>query len=204
MRLGQLEGEVRCHYRTEDAGLGCQKFKRYGLEHVSNSLTYTDINGVWMCLGLFGFGCSSHCHTRWFAVFGHVSFKFRGMVWHLFLEANAFIWRGTKLFDLDLGVPRLPFGKLNQEGSGKAGNRYEHVEGDLIFPAGEFERSIRIPIIESPLWSATLEFKVILEHPIGCQSRDMISEVFVWCAPFFLSCLLIVEFKDILDRSIII
>eukprot|EP00438_Fugacium_kawagutii_P015147 Skav220616 [mRNA] locus=scaffold507:330226:336877:+ [translate_table: standard] len=65
MRLGQLDGEVRCHFRTEDAG------------------TVQNAGG---------------------------------------------------------------------EGSGKAGLRFEHVEGDLIFPSGEFQQSIRIPIIESPLW----------------------------------------------------
>lgn len=51
----------------------------------------------------------------------------------------------------------------------------------MIFPSGEFERSIRIPIIESPLWSATMEFKVLLEHPIGCQllgpARDIIASL---------------------------
>eukprot|EP00913_Durusdinium_trenchii_P013124 g12319.t1 len=56
-----------------------------------------------------------------------------------------------------------------EEGSGKAGVRYEHVEGVLVFPSGVYEQRIEIPILESPLWSATLEFKVVLESPMGCQ-----------------------------------
>lgn len=81
-------------------------------------------------------------------------------------EAEEFIVSVMRLGQLE-GEVRCHY--RTEEGSGKAGNRYEHVEGDLIFPSGEFERSIRIPIIESPLWSATMEFKVLLEHPIGCQ-----------------------------------
>lgn len=60
-----------------------------------------------------------------------------------------------------------------QEGSGKAGNRYEHREGDLVFEKGVFEKTIEIPIVESPLWSATLEFKVVLEDPVGCDSVEV-------------------------------
>ncbi|CAK9073175.1 unnamed protein product [Durusdinium trenchii] len=56
-----------------------------------------------------------------------------------------------------------------EESSGKAGQRYEHVEGQLVFPSGVYEQRIEIPILESPLWSATLEFKVVLESPMGCQ-----------------------------------
>lgn len=81
-------------------------------------------------------------------------------------EAEAFTVSVMRLGQLE-GEVRCHY--RTEEGSGKAGSRYEHVEGDLIFPSGEFEQSIRIPIIESPLWSATMEFKVVLEHPIGCQ-----------------------------------
>ena len=56
-----------------------------------------------------------------------------------------------------------------EEGSGKAGCRYEHVEGDLVFEKGVFERTIDIRILENALWSATLEFKVLLEEPMRCQ-----------------------------------
>ena len=38
-----------------------------------------------------------------------------------------------------------------------------------MFPSGVYEQRIEIPILESPLWSATLEFKVVLESPMGCQ-----------------------------------
>ena len=56
-----------------------------------------------------------------------------------------------------------------KEGSGKAGCRYEHVEGDLVFEKGVFERTIDIRILENALWTATLEFKVLLEEPIRCH-----------------------------------
>ena len=56
-----------------------------------------------------------------------------------------------------------------EEASGKAGSRYEHVEGDLVFEHGVYENRIEVPILDSPMWSATLEFKVILESPVGCQ-----------------------------------
>lgn len=58
---------------------------------------------------------------------------------------------------------------LPKEGSGKAGCRYEHVEGDLVFEKGVFERTIDIRILENALWSATLEFKVLLEEPMRCH-----------------------------------
>ena len=65
-----------------------------------------------------------------------------------------------------------------QEGSGKAGCRYEHVEGDLVFEKGVFEKTIDITILENALWSATLEFKVILEEPIRCHSSSRALEQF--------------------------
>lgn len=58
---------------------------------------------------------------------------------------------------------------LPKEGSGKAGCRYEHVEGDLVFEKGVFEKTIDITILENALWSATLEFKVLLEEPMRCH-----------------------------------
>jgi len=81
-------------------------------------------------------------------------------------EAETFSVSVMRLGSLD-GEVRCHY--RTQEGSGKAGSRYEHVEGDLIFPSNVFQQSITIPIIESPLWSATLEFGLVLEHPIGCQ-----------------------------------
>ena len=59
-----------------------------------------------------------------------------------------------------------------KEGSGKAGCRYEHVEGDLVFEKGVFERTIDIRILENALWSATLEFKVLLEEPMRCHLEN--------------------------------
>ena len=69
-----------------------------------------------------------------------------------------------------------------QEGSGKAGCRYEHVEGDLVFEKGVFEKTIDITILENALWSATLEFKVLLEEPIRCHlgKRALGKNSFFW------------------------
>mmetsp|Transcript_20945 Transcript_20945/g.48821 ORF Transcript_20945/g.48821 Transcript_20945/m.48821 type:complete len:844 (-) Transcript_20945:340-2871(-) len=53
--------------------------------------------------------------------------------------------------------------------SGKAGKRYVHSEGEIIFEDGEFQHSIDLDILNSPTWSATLEFKVMLENPLSCQ-----------------------------------
>jgi len=43
------------------------------------------------------------------------------------------------------------------------------LEGDLVFEKGVFERTIDIRILENALWSATLEFKVLLEEPMRCH-----------------------------------
>eukprot|EP00435_Cladocopium_sp_Y103_P041628 s1840_g11.t1 len=110
-----------------------------------------------------------------FPEYRFLNVSFLKSVWHFslvqiwdILQFTSAIFVADEAEAFTVSVMRL--GQLEgEEGSGKAGSRYEHVEGDLIFPSGEFEQSIRIPIIESPLWSATMEFKVVLEHPIGCQ-----------------------------------
>ena len=56
-----------------------------------------------------------------------------------------------------------------EAGSGKPGVRYVHAEGEVVFGDGQFEESIDIQIIDSPDWSATLEFKVVLSNARGCS-----------------------------------
>ena len=56
-----------------------------------------------------------------------------------------------------------------EAGSGKPGVRYVHTEGEVVFGDGQFEESIDIQIIDSPDWSATLEFKVVLSNARGCS-----------------------------------
>ena len=53
--------------------------------------------------------------------------------------------------------------------SGKAGSRYVHTEGLITFEHGQYEQSIPVGILNNPDWMATLEFKVVLENPVGCQ-----------------------------------
>ena len=53
-------------------------------------------------------------------------------------------------------------------GSAKAGERYVHAEGEVVFGDGQFQQSIDIQILDSPSFSATLEFKVVLSNPQGC------------------------------------
>lgn len=53
------------------------------------------------------------------------------------------------------------------DGDGKAGSRYIHVEGDLVFKPGEIMKQIQVPIIESRAWSSSLEFKVVLSDIKG-------------------------------------
>ena len=55
-----------------------------------------------------------------------------------------------------------------ESGSGKAGKRFVHTEGEVVFADGQFEQSIDIEILDSPTWSATLEFKMVLSNPNGC------------------------------------
>eukprot|EP00439_Symbiodinium_sp_Y106_P033586 s6759_g4.t1 len=53
--------------------------------------------------------------------------------------------------------------------SGKAGSRYVHTEGQVIFQPGQYEQSIPVEVLDTPGWMATLEFKVVLENPVGCH-----------------------------------
>ena len=53
--------------------------------------------------------------------------------------------------------------------SAKAGMRFVHAEGEVVFEDGQFQQSVDIEILDSPTWSATLEFKVVLTAPMGCS-----------------------------------
>ena len=59
--------------------------------------------------------------------------------------------------------------------SGKAGSRYVHTQGQVTFEPGQYEQSVTVEILDSPGWMATLEFKVVLEHPIGCHLGKYLS-----------------------------
>jgi len=55
------------------------------------------------------------------------------------------------------------------DGDGKVGMRYKHTEGKLVFKPGEIMKQINVDIIESPAWSSSLEFKVVLHAASKCS-----------------------------------
>jgi hypothetical protein len=56
-----------------------------------------------------------------------------------------------------------------RDGSGRAGERYTARQGKLVFEDGEYEKMIEIGIIQSTVWSPTLEFRVELLRPDRCE-----------------------------------
>ncbi|OLQ00898.1 Sodium/calcium exchanger 2 [Symbiodinium microadriaticum] len=56
-----------------------------------------------------------------------------------------------------------------EDGSAKAGVSYTHTEGELVFPPGEYRQSIEIEVVKNPRWAPTLEYKVQLADPVGCN-----------------------------------
>mmetsp|Transcript_18280 Transcript_18280/g.35240 ORF Transcript_18280/g.35240 Transcript_18280/m.35240 type:complete len:734 (+) Transcript_18280:393-2594(+) len=56
-----------------------------------------------------------------------------------------------------------------EDASAKAGSRYEAVSGTLVFEPQVLSKTIRVPLISSDAWSTTLEFKVRLHDPRGCD-----------------------------------
>eukprot|EP00928_Gymnodinium_smaydae_P071430 TRINITY_DN55018_c0_g1_i1.p1 TRINITY_DN55018_c0_g1~~TRINITY_DN55018_c0_g1_i1.p1 ORF type:complete len:855 (-),score=126.34 TRINITY_DN55018_c0_g1_i1:175-2739(-) len=56
-----------------------------------------------------------------------------------------------------------------EDGSALAGQKYEHVVGKVDFKDGEAMRPIEIPLIGDDSFDTTLEFSIVLEHPIGCS-----------------------------------
>lgn len=56
-----------------------------------------------------------------------------------------------------------------EDGSGIAGERYEATEGELNFEPGEVYKSLAVPIIDTDKWNTTLEFKIRLTDPQGCE-----------------------------------
>lgn len=56
-----------------------------------------------------------------------------------------------------------------EDGSGKAGDRYEAFSQVVSFSPGEFSKTVEIMIIDTDFWAPTLEFKVRMDRPIGCD-----------------------------------
>lgn len=64
---------------------------------------------------------------------------------------------------------RVSCSYCTEDGSGKAGSRYQASSGEVVFEEGELNKTIRIRIINSEDWAATLEFKVKLFNPDFCE-----------------------------------
>ena len=87
--------------------------------------------------------------------------------------APIFVAEEGKDFSIKLMRLGSLFGRAScyfqtQASSGKAGSRYVHTEGEVVFEDGQFQQTIDIEILDSPTWAATLEFKVVLSTPQGC------------------------------------
>jgi ABC-type multidrug transport system fused ATPase/permease subunit len=55
------------------------------------------------------------------------------------------------------------------DGSGKANERYTPVTRKIVFNQGEYSKTVLVPIISSPRWSPTVEFKAHLSDPRSCE-----------------------------------
>eukprot|EP00928_Gymnodinium_smaydae_P087507 TRINITY_DN71762_c0_g1_i1.p1 TRINITY_DN71762_c0_g1~~TRINITY_DN71762_c0_g1_i1.p1 ORF type:complete len:872 (+),score=144.38 TRINITY_DN71762_c0_g1_i1:79-2694(+) len=77
----------------------------------------------------------------------------------------------VKIDVMRLGTASQPMSCFwhTEDGSGKAGQRYEAAEGHLDFAVNDIRKSLEVPIIKDPLWNATLEFRVVLTDAVGCQ-----------------------------------
>lgn len=56
-----------------------------------------------------------------------------------------------------------------EDASGKAGRRYERIEGTLVFEPDCVFKTLNIPIIDNKKWASTLEFKIRLSNPKNCE-----------------------------------
>jgi len=55
------------------------------------------------------------------------------------------------------------------DASAKAGVRYEASSGEVVFEDGEFSKTIDARVIPTDAWSTTMEFKITLFDPVGCN-----------------------------------
>ncbi|CAJ1401466.1 unnamed protein product [Effrenium voratum] len=60
-------------------------------------------------------------------------------------------------------------GYSTEDGSAKAGTHYEEAFGEVIFEDGEYRKSLDIRTLHNAYWSATMEFKVVLQNPDSCN-----------------------------------
>ncbi|CAK0872803.1 unnamed protein product [Prorocentrum cordatum] len=61
-----------------------------------------------------------------------------------------------------------------EDGCGKAGERYNALSQVVSFEPWEYTKTVDIEIVHSDAWAPTLEFKVKLDNPKGCElSKDL-------------------------------
>lgn len=65
------------------------------------------------------------------------------------------------------------------DGSAIGGEKYTPVSGTVEFDTGKDMDTIRIPILGTDEWSATLDFKVILHDPVGCKLGEHLDHCLV-------------------------
>lgn len=63
-----------------------------------------------------------------------------------------------------------------QDGSAKAGVKYEETSGEIKFNDGEIMKSIQVHVVDDDRWDTTQEFKVILFEAIGCELGQYLFE----------------------------
>eukprot|EP00928_Gymnodinium_smaydae_P025027 TRINITY_DN20072_c0_g1_i1.p1 TRINITY_DN20072_c0_g1~~TRINITY_DN20072_c0_g1_i1.p1 ORF type:complete len:849 (+),score=164.78 TRINITY_DN20072_c0_g1_i1:77-2623(+) len=93
-----------------------------------------------------------------------------------FSSAMYFCRESEKFMTVDVmrignGLDKSEVHYTTEDSSAKAGVRYGHVEGTLIFESGDSEKSIQIPLYVTKCWEPTTEFKIVLKSdppPVGC------------------------------------
>jgi len=62
-----------------------------------------------------------------------------------------------------------------EDGSARAGLKYEATRGELEFAPFESSKTVRVPIRDDNVFSTTLEFKIKLDNPSGCKLGNYLS-----------------------------
>eukprot|EP00930_Biecheleria_cincta_P072845 TRINITY_DN6018_c0_g1_i1.p1 TRINITY_DN6018_c0_g1~~TRINITY_DN6018_c0_g1_i1.p1 ORF type:complete len:906 (-),score=152.00 TRINITY_DN6018_c0_g1_i1:183-2900(-) len=58
---------------------------------------------------------------------------------------------------------------FTEDASAKAGIEYEEIAGELVFEDGEDEKTVDVNIYDDDRWAPTMEFKLRLRNPSGCD-----------------------------------
>eukprot|EP00930_Biecheleria_cincta_P072846 TRINITY_DN6018_c0_g2_i1.p1 TRINITY_DN6018_c0_g2~~TRINITY_DN6018_c0_g2_i1.p1 ORF type:complete len:930 (-),score=128.93 TRINITY_DN6018_c0_g2_i1:71-2725(-) len=58
---------------------------------------------------------------------------------------------------------------FTEDASAKAGVEYEEISGELVFEEGEDQKMVDVNIYDDDRWAPTMEFKLRLRNPEGCD-----------------------------------